>query len=187
LLSNRRSIDTCFRGSARILVASALIFALLATTQRVSISVGRLAAIATDLGADERFPCEGCACGCASAEHCWTNCCCHPLVERVAWARSNGVKLPPSVARMLPALLAAESRHPALPACCKERLARLPAMSALECHGIAGWLVPHALPPFPLLAAEFRLIEAARHFEPEAGRIRVSGRAIEASTPPPRA
>jgi hypothetical protein len=42
----------------------------------------------------ERYPCESCACGCDSAEHCWRSCCCHTLVERLAWAAKNGVKPP---------------------------------------------------------------------------------------------
>jgi len=42
----------------------------------------------------ERYPCEACGCGCGSAEHCWQNCCCHTLAERLAWAEKNGVKPP---------------------------------------------------------------------------------------------
>lgn len=42
----------------------------------------------------ERYPCEACGCGCDSAEHCWRNCCCHTLAERLAWATKNGVKPP---------------------------------------------------------------------------------------------
>lgn len=42
----------------------------------------------------ERFPCEACHCGCASAEQCWLHCCCHSLAERLAWARANNVRPP---------------------------------------------------------------------------------------------
>lgn len=42
----------------------------------------------------ERFPCESCGCGCASATECWTHCCCHSEHERLVWAIENGV-LPP--------------------------------------------------------------------------------------------
>jgi hypothetical protein len=42
----------------------------------------------------ERYPCESCGCGCDSAEHCWRNCCCHTLAERLAWAEQNGVTPP---------------------------------------------------------------------------------------------
>lgn len=46
-------------------------------------------------GADQqRYPCEDCACGCATANHCWTRCCCHTLSERIAWARREGVRPP---------------------------------------------------------------------------------------------
>lgn len=40
------------------------------------------------------FPCVTCSCGCDSAEHCWRNCCCHSLTERLAWAAKNGVRPP---------------------------------------------------------------------------------------------
>ncbi|OYP38377.1 hypothetical protein [Rhodopirellula sp. MGV] len=42
----------------------------------------------------ERFPCESCACGCPSAEHCWDRCCCHTDQEKLQWARENGVTPP---------------------------------------------------------------------------------------------
>ncbi|QDU54248.1 hypothetical protein [Aeoliella mucimassa] len=42
----------------------------------------------------ERYPCENCSCGCDSALVCWTNCCCHTLAERLAWARNEGVRPP---------------------------------------------------------------------------------------------
>lgn len=44
----------------------------------------------------ERYPCEQCGCGCASATECWTHCCCHTAHERLIWAISNGV-MPPRV------------------------------------------------------------------------------------------
>ena len=42
----------------------------------------------------ERFPCETCPCGCATADHCWKKCCCHSLASRLAWARREGVRPP---------------------------------------------------------------------------------------------
>jgi hypothetical protein len=42
----------------------------------------------------ERFPCESCGCGCASALACWTNCCCYTPAERMAWAAAHGVEPP---------------------------------------------------------------------------------------------
>lgn len=42
----------------------------------------------------EPFPCQQCGCGCATAEHCWSNCCCYTPAERLAWAAANGVEPP---------------------------------------------------------------------------------------------
>ena len=47
--------------------------------------------------AGERYPCENCGCGCASATECWTHCCCHSEHERLVWAIENGVMPPPVV------------------------------------------------------------------------------------------
>lgn len=58
------------------------------------------AAVAPTVGesaANERFPCEGCPCGCGTAEHCWAKCCCHTLPQRLAWARREGVRPPEKV------------------------------------------------------------------------------------------
>jgi hypothetical protein len=43
------------------------------------------------------YPCQGRACGCMSAEQCWSGCCCMTPEERWAWARSHGV-VPPDYA-----------------------------------------------------------------------------------------
>lgn len=42
----------------------------------------------------EPYPCQGCGCGCVTARHCWTSCCCHTPAERKAWAKRNGVTPP---------------------------------------------------------------------------------------------
>ena len=47
-----------------------------------------------DASEAERFPCETCPCGCATADHCWKKCCCHSLAARLAWARREGVRPP---------------------------------------------------------------------------------------------
>lgn len=47
--------------------------------------------------AGERYPCESCGCGCASATECWTDCCCHSEHERLVWAIENGVMPPRAV------------------------------------------------------------------------------------------
>ncbi|MEO0483293.1 MAG: hypothetical protein AAF138_06680 [Planctomycetota bacterium] len=44
--------------------------------------------------AGERYPCEGSACGCASARACWTSCRCHTMSAKLAWAAREGVDVP---------------------------------------------------------------------------------------------
>lgn len=46
-------------------------------------------------GQAERYPCEACGCGCASAAECWSRCCCHTEHERLVWAIRHGV-MPPA-------------------------------------------------------------------------------------------
>ena len=48
------------------------------------------------------FPCMDKPCGCATAEHCFTSCCCHSPAETLAWARARGVE---------PAVIAALQRR----------------------------------------------------------------------------
>ena len=38
------------------------------------------------------FPCMDKPCGCATAEQCFTSCCCHTPAETLAWARANKVE-----------------------------------------------------------------------------------------------
>ncbi len=38
------------------------------------------------------FPCMDKPCGCATAEQCFTSCCCHSPAETLAWARARGVE-----------------------------------------------------------------------------------------------
>lgn len=37
------------------------------------------------------FPCMDKPCGCATAEQCFTNCCCNTPAETLAWARARGI------------------------------------------------------------------------------------------------
>lgn len=37
------------------------------------------------------FPCQDKPCGCATAEQCFSNCCCNTPAETLAWARAHGV------------------------------------------------------------------------------------------------
>jgi hypothetical protein len=45
----------------------------------------------------ERYPCETCGCGCATAMECWTHCCCHSEHQRLVWAIEHGVAPPEGV------------------------------------------------------------------------------------------
>ncbi len=58
-----------------------------------------------------RFPCENCHCGCSTAEQCWSNCCCHTVEERLAWAEREGVEPPAFVSELV-------ARQKSAPACC---------------------------------------------------------------------
>jgi hypothetical protein len=40
------------------------------------------------------FPCQDHACGCQTAEQCWSHCCCFSPEERWAWAKAHNVELP---------------------------------------------------------------------------------------------
>lgn len=76
----------------------------------------------------ERFPCEDCSCGCASAAECWTNCCCHTPIERARWALANDVMVPSWDRRTLHAVedlrsaIGPDVDIAGLPPCCRERL-----------------------------------------------------------------
>ncbi len=45
----------------------------------------------------EPFPCQSHACGCATAQQCWTSCCCFTPHQRLVWAVRNGITPPSSV------------------------------------------------------------------------------------------
>jgi hypothetical protein len=59
------------------------------------------------------FPCMDKPCGCATAEQCFSNCCCNKPAELLAWAKAN---------RVDPAVIVALKRRAAVPApettCC---------------------------------------------------------------------
>jgi hypothetical protein len=46
------------------------------------------------------FPCQDHACGCRTADDCWGQCCCFPPGERLAWASSRGLQVPPQAIRL---------------------------------------------------------------------------------------
>lgn len=96
----------------------------LLTAAVVSVGLGPMGGPRTD----ERFPCEDCGCGCASALECWTNCCCHTPIERARWALANDIMVPAWARRTLDAVEAVRSaigsdvEIATLPTCCRERL-----------------------------------------------------------------
>lgn len=104
-----------------------------------------------DPASAERFPCEGCPCGCGTAEHCWAKCCCHTLPQRLAWARREGVRPPEAVldqasgagydvtdwrpsevyrVRLPEAVKAETFEFDRLPSCCRARAAKPQAAEA---------------------------------------------------------
>ena len=72
----------------------------------VSCSIVGIPVVAPTAPKDGRFPCEHCACGCATAEYCWDKCCCHSDVEKLQWAAKNDVAPP----RFLVERVAAQQR-----------------------------------------------------------------------------
>ncbi len=40
------------------------------------------------------FPCQNRPCGCKTAAQCWKKCCCFTNAQKLAWAKSRGVKVP---------------------------------------------------------------------------------------------
>ncbi len=112
------------------------------------------------VASSERYPCQGCGCGCASERECWTQCCCHTLSERVAWARRSGVPVP-SYVDLSGLALAGSQDADAVPACglCPSGLAEaqttsspaceippISSMSALACKGLSTVLGLAVLP-----------------------------------------
>ena len=154
----------------------------------------------------ERFMCEGCSCGCLSAHECWTNCCCHSLAERLAWAKANGVAVPRDVLETpeAQALLNAPSADEPVDRCCccqaeqkdscradseREPAApsSLPSASALSCKGIAAFLVVAApLSAFASVADLLPPVEPGRELAQDPAPV-VESRALDTAKPPPRA
>jgi hypothetical protein len=95
-------------------------------------------AAATKLAAKDRsrpFPCMDKPCGCATAEQCFTNCCCHTPAERLAWAKARGLE--PAVLAALERRAVAAEPAPAAGSCCAAKVA-LPAKPAPSCCEIVA-------------------------------------------------
>ena len=56
------------------------------------------------------------ACGCASAEQCFTNCCCHTPAETLAWAKARGIET--AVIDALSRRVATAPVEPPVASCC---------------------------------------------------------------------
>ena len=114
------------------------------------------------------FPCQGCGCGCRTAEQCWTTCCCYTPEQRQAWARNNGVK-PPSYA----VLESAPCKVPTKSNCCQQGSQHAKCVSeeapssrwvvpaiAAKCHGktadlsLLPWAVPASADEANLFVAD---------------------------------
>lgn len=74
-------------------------YALLASGLPLPVGIGapatRDAAVEKRLAGKDRavpFPCMDKPCGCATAEQCFADCCCHTPAERLAWARAHRVE-----------------------------------------------------------------------------------------------
>jgi hypothetical protein len=80
------------------------------------------------------FPCMNNPCGCASAEACWSGCCCTTLAERIAWAREHGVQ-PPDYVRDQVERFEEDGCDPNAPDCphCKKRHHRPTAAAKPHC------------------------------------------------------
>jgi hypothetical protein len=88
----------------------------------------------TRLAAKDRsrpFPCMDKPCGCATAEQCFANCCCHTPAERLAWAKAHRVE--PAVLTALERRIAADAA-PAGPAggCCAAKAKQKPACCSAD-------------------------------------------------------
>jgi hypothetical protein len=75
------------------------------------------------------FPCMDKACGCDSAERCFSNCCCHTPAEMLAWAKARGIE--PAVIAALQRRVAAAAPAPAAGGCCAVKQAK-PSCCAAE-------------------------------------------------------
>ena len=91
----------------------------------------------TEKDLSQPFPCQNRPCGCQSAEQCWKKCCCFTNTQKVAWAKTNKVKLPAYVlaaARKEDQSLGAKATEIKTPRCehCVARKTVTPPVARLE-------------------------------------------------------
>jgi hypothetical protein len=82
------------------------------------------------------FPCMDKPCGCATAEQCFTKCCCHTLAERLAWAKARGLE--PAVITALQRRVAVAAPAPAAGGCCAVKHQAKPSCCAASDDGEAA-------------------------------------------------
>lgn len=123
------------------------------------------------------FPCMDKPCGCATAEQCFTNCCCHTPAETLAWARGH---------RVAAHVLAALERRVAAPAagvsCCAARARPACCAEQAACCSAAAPAVtpaPASAPPAAPRVVSLRAMLAC-------GGIIAQWSAVAAAPPPPR-
>jgi hypothetical protein len=73
--------------ACHVLVASGVPLTLVAPAAERGAMAGRM-----EKDRSRPFPCMDKPCGCATAEQCFANCCCHTPAQRLAWARANRVE-----------------------------------------------------------------------------------------------
>jgi hypothetical protein len=95
------------------------LYALVASGLPLAIPTAAGTAAARNLAGKDRsrpFPCMDKACGCDSAERCFSVCCCHTPAETLAWAKARGLE--PAVIAALSRRVAAAKPAPAAGGCC---------------------------------------------------------------------
>jgi len=111
----------------------------------------------------EPFPCQDRTCGCRTAAQCWKKCCCFSDSQKVAWAKSHGVRVPGFVVAAAKQEIRREKTLCKSSGSCCLKVAELPVRSvrqraqlvvgldALRCSGVemtlAGQLISIQPPP----------------------------------------
>lgn len=78
------------RSNARRIIAFVVAVSMLASVLPMPVWRGA----PQDKDSTQPFPCQDRPCGCRSAEQCWKKCCCFTNAQKLAWAKSRGVRPP---------------------------------------------------------------------------------------------
>ena len=82
------------RKAVRRLAGLGVLFGISAVVLPFPIKVDVPSSSNADKDLSKPFPCMNRPCGCRSAEQCWKKCCCFTDLQKVAWAKANGVMIP---------------------------------------------------------------------------------------------